>query len=105
MGNLDTHNYDAMKLPAMHTSSGREARFLLTAKLVPCAKSLVMGDLSAVDFATAAHEHVLIEADAIHTDLSSTWQTLSARPVSPLLGDRQSYRFCCWAGFWLRSSH
>ena len=42
-GKLDTHNYDAMKLPAMHTASGKEARVLPTAKLVPCAKSLMMG--------------------------------------------------------------
>ena len=32
-----------------------------------------MGDLNAVDFATAAHEHVLIEADALPTDLRARY--------------------------------
>ena len=47
----------------LDVDSGGDARHLQP-KFVPCAASLVMGDLNAVDYATGAHESILVQGNA-----------------------------------------
>ena len=62
------HHREALGLDACSVSKDLTKTIGPPTKLVACASSLVMGDLNAVDYATGAHENVLLSGGAMPPD-------------------------------------
>ena len=64
-GKADLSRQAMRKLLGLHDSGADSSPTSKPRTLVPCAASLVMGDLNAVDYATGAHESVLLHGGAL----------------------------------------